>query len=252
METLLSHELENFRVHVKSFAPHYRCRWSARVPGRLCVFLHGSMLEAGARYERADMVYKPPEDRPRLSFGDGGARTLTVELRSSGIEVLRSSGFRVDQPFAVHAPDCHTVAERARAELALGDEMTSLALEGLVLDLFARSHRARRRGGPPAWLEHVRERIDAEYARPKTLRDYARAASVHPVHLAQSFRAYYRASVGEHIRALRVRRAMRELAETQKPIADIAIDAGFADQSHLNRVFKRHTGRTPRQYRAVR
>jgi len=40
------------------------------------------------------------------------------------------------------------------------------------------------------------------------------------------------------IRALRMRHAMRELARTAKPIADIALEAGFSDQSHLTRAFK--------------
>jgi AraC-like DNA-binding protein len=32
-------------------------------------------------------------------------------------------------------------------------------------------------------------------------------------------------------------------------LAQVAIDAGFSDQSHLNRVFRRFTGMTPGQYR---
>ena len=70
METSLSYELESFHVHVKSFAPHYRCHWPERperVPGRLCLFLDGSMLERSDYYTASDVVYKPPEDRPYLT-----------------------------------------------------------------------------------------------------------------------------------------------------------------------------------------
>lgn len=102
----------------------------------------------------------------------------------------------------------------------------------------------------PGWLELVRERIEAEFARSWTLGDYARQASVHPVELASQFRRHYHSSVGEHIRTVRVRHAMERLAHTREPLADIAIESGFSDQSHLTRVFKRHTGVTPARFRS--
>jgi len=40
-----------------------------------------------------------------------------------------------------------------------------------------------------------------------------------------------------------------KLDDPKLSLADIAIDAGFADQSHLTRNFKRFTGRTPGEYR---
>lgn len=249
METLLSYELEHFHVHLKSFAPHYRCRWPSRVPGRLCVFLDGAMVENRDRFTVSDVVYKPPEDRPALWFGSGGARTLTVELRRAGVDVLRSGGFDVERPYSARSTPCHAVAERVRAELQDADEMTPLVVEGLVLELFTRSHRLKRSQSPPRWLESVRERIEREFAGAWTLRDYAHDAGVHPVELATRFRRHYRCSVGEHIRAQRVGYAMHELARTSKPIGEIAVESGFSDQSHLSRVFKKETGMTPKQFR---
>lgn len=249
METLLSYELESFTVGIKSFAPHYSCSWPERVPGRLCVFLDGTMLEDDTRYAVSDVVYKPPEDRPSLRFGDRGAQTLTVELRSGGLDVLRSGGFDVEKPFRLHSSACYWHAERMRTEISEGDQMTPLVMEGLVLDLFTRSHRNRQQAGPPPWLLRVREQIEAEFAQSQSLRDYARQAGVHPVRLAESYRRYYRSSVGEHIRSLRLRHAMEALRERRTPIARIAQDAGFSDQSHLSRALKRHTGLTPSQFR---
>lgn len=52
-----------------------------------------------------------------------------------------------------------------------------------------------------------------------------------------------------YIRKLRVRMACRALVFTDKPLAEVAIEAGFADQSHLGHEFRKHTGRTPRGYR---
>ena len=55
--------------------------------------------------------------------------------------------------------------------------------------------------------------------------------------------------MGEYARRRRLDYARRQLADPDRPLAQIAADAGFADQSHLTRVFKRFTGLTPGQYR---
>ena len=64
---------------------------------------------------------------------------------------------------------------------------------------------------------------------------------VHPVHLAQTFRKFYRCTIGDYVRSLRIEFACRQLAATKMPLSEIALLAGFADQSHFTRTFrKRH------------
>src|SRR5256885_155059 len=72
----------------------------------------------------------------------------------------------------------------------------------------------------------------------------------HPASLARAFRAHYGLSVGEYGRRLRLAGAAAELAGSETPLAEIAANAGFADQSHFTRVFRRHVGTTPARYRA--
>jgi AraC family transcriptional regulator len=47
-----------------------------------------------------------------------------------------------------------------------------------------------------------------------------------------------------------VERACHDLANTELPLADIALAAGFCDQSHFTRTFRRVIGVAPSQYRA--
>jgi AraC family transcriptional regulator len=82
--------------------------------------------------------------------------------------------------------------------------------------------------------------------------DLALEAGVHPVHLARVFRARHGISPGEYLRRRRLDWAAHRLAESAVPIADIALEAGFADQSHLTRSFHRWMGLTPLQYRRCR
>jgi transcriptional regulator GlxA family with amidase domain len=67
-----------------------------------------------------------------------------------------------------------------------------------------------------------------------------------------AFRRVFRATVGEYVRRLRVDAAQRMLTNSDISLAQIALETGFADQSHLTRVFRRATGLTPKLYRALR
>jgi AraC family transcriptional regulator len=55
--------------------------------------------------------------------------------------------------------------------------------------------------------------------------------------------------MGEYLRRLRIGRAARQLAESETPLAEIALAAGFADQSHFSNVFRRQTGMSPSSFR---
>ena len=58
-----------------------------------------------------------------------------------------------------------------------------------------------------------------------------------------------RSSIGEYLRRLRIDRAAEQLATGSQPLAEIALAAGFADQSHFSNVFRRRVGMSPSAYR---
>jgi AraC family transcriptional regulator len=250
-------ELPGLRVSLKAFTPGQKLAWSRRVPGRLCVMLSGEMIETHrarrVRYRPTDLVYKAPEERPLLAFGGRHVRTLTVELEPGRLAALGEAGRLLQRSFSRHgASAAAALAARISAELRSGDELSPLVVEGLVFELLAEACRLTRPGRDhraPGWLRQVSERVDAEFTRRLTLTDCALEVGVHPVHLAQRFRAQYRESFGRRIRRLRIDLSARLLAETAKPIAEIALDAGFSDQSHLTKAFKRARGLTPAAFR---
>lgn len=102
----------------------------------------------------------------------------------------------------------------------------------------------------PQWLERVRNILEQRFAEPFKLSEIAAEAGVHPVHLAREFRKHYGSSVGEYLRRVRIEYACRELLGSNAAVTNIAFAAGFADQSHFSRTFKRLCGTTPGKYRA--
>lgn len=102
----------------------------------------------------------------------------------------------------------------------------------------------------PQWLERVRNMLEQRFAEPYKLSEIAAEAGVHPGHLAREFRKHYGSTVGEYLRRMRIEYACRELMDSSVAVANIATAAGFADQSHFSRTFKRVCGTTPGRYRA--
>ena len=58
--------------------------------------------------------------------------------------------------------------------------------------------------------------------------------------------------MGTYVRRLRLNWAAAELARSDASLAQTALAAGFADQSHFTRAFRRYTGFTPSAYRRTR
>ena len=138
-------------------------------------------------------------------------------------------------------------------ELDDPDDVSSLAVSGLVLEMLARAARSHEgscnESRPPAWLGQAREYLHANFANAFQIADVAEAVGVHPVHLARTFRRYYGTSPSSYLRRLRLDWVATQLVRSHEPLSLLARRAGFTDQSHLTRQFKRQTGLTPGRYR---
>ena len=145
------------------------------------------------------------------------------------------------------------VAWRLSRELIVRDSHTRLAAEGLALEMLALAARVAEadasRPNPPRWLARAQDLLHDRFLEDLGIADVAREAGVHPVYLARVFRAQVRVPIGEYLRRLRLEWAARRLARGDEPLCQIALAAGFADQSHFTRAFKAYAGTTPEAYR---
>lgn len=82
------------------------------------------------------------------------------------------------------------------------------------------------------------------------LEDLATSVALSRSHFARRFRRSTGTSPHEFVLRLRVEQAETLLSRTSLPLLDVALRCGFADQSHLTRVFKKRVGTTPGHYRA--
>jgi AraC family transcriptional regulator len=103
---------------------------------------------------------------------------------------------------------------------------------------------------PRDWIGKVAQRLSED----TTLRagDLAEEMRRHPSWLGTAYRRATGEGLMDTAARLRLERAAHLLRETDQPYANIALEAGFCDQSHMNRTFRRLLGRLPSEVRADR
>ncbi len=250
-------EVGGFRMAETLYAPHQEIPPHATTWPDLCLALAGGYEErlgqTRLRCESVSLVFHPAGDVHSDRISDRGSRCLTVQIDPS---LLRSA-----TPVAV-SPDSFTVPRRGlptqlafelAAEFEIRDDLSAVALESAVLALLgelASRPGLELRGTAPPWLERAREEVHDEFARRLSLETLARTAGVHRVHLARAFRNHFGCTVGNYIRQRRLEFACRELVATPAPLSEIALSAGFADQSHFTNTFRHLIGMTPGAFRS--
>jgi AraC family transcriptional regulator len=254
--SVTSARLNGFTVNHFVFPPFYSMRLDPE-HGYVGVVLEGGMVKTfpdGVYRLRAGSAFTMPAGAFHdTEFGSRATRVIVlhpVEGVPSTVPWTALLGTFREVPAS-------GTAWRLAGELLAADDAWLLAAEGLCLDVVAGLLRAGRVGnganGSRAWLEAVREQLHASVGDRPMLDELATSVGVHPARLSRAFREHYGLTIGEYWRRRRLDRITAELTATETPIAALAAEAGFADQSHFTRAFRRHTGLTPARYRrAVR
>ena len=230
--------------------------WHHHETPTICFVLQGAFTEAwhGGSIACSSSMLKvtPAGDRHCDHFSRGDVRGLLIEPEDTLVAAVRPYSAILDERVSFNGGLVSALAWRFYNEMLLMDAAAPLAMEGLLLELVAAASRLEDQNGTssrPPWLEHAREQIHGDLAARPSLTGLAESVGVHPVTLARAFRRAFGCTVGEYVRSLRIERATRQLADTDLPLAEIALAAGFSDQSHFSNSFRRYNGLSPFRFR---
>ncbi|WP_239124281.1 helix-turn-helix transcriptional regulator [Rhizocola hellebori] len=175
-------------------------------------------------------------------------RVLYLDTSVLGTEL---AGAAVDQP-SLPDPQLRLRIHQLHQTLATpgetleADSRLAFILERLAVHL---SKAAPHQHPPPTpnLAEQLRDLLDARVAEGINLSDAASLLHAHPTHLVRAFTRAYGLPPHLYLTGRRIDLARRLLLAGQRP-AEVASAAGFYDQSHLTRHFKRHLGISPARY----
>jgi AraC family transcriptional regulator len=199
--------------------------WNLRGrPGIQLVYLRRELVETLAA-EVFGLDAHRLSVEPRLAFADPMLEQLTLELAAA------AQGGVADRLYADQL--AQTITLRVlRAHLARpGAAPRSLAPEG--------QPRIRR----------VRDFIETALGEDLSLERLASEAGLGAHAFAREFRRATGSAPHRYLLERRIERAKTLLRERALPLADIALQCGFASQSHFSAAFRRFVGATPKQFR---
>lgn len=204
-------------------------------------------------YAPMTITWHPPGISHRDEIGQKGGKFFTVEVQNSWLDRLREFAAVPESLYDSNGGELVWLAMRLYREHREAQLASPLVIEGLMLEMLAIATRQQmpNEKRPPVWLDRIVERLRAEFQQNLTIGELAAEAGVHPVHLAAVFRQFHHQTVGEYQQKLRVQFAARQLGNLELPLTEIAQAAGFSDQSHLTRIFKRFSGMTPGAFRTA-
>jgi AraC family transcriptional regulator len=214
-----------------------------------------SLIKGSPRVSQTGTLLTLPAGEPHGNrFSRAGARVLIIQPdQLARAETLRICGTVLTEINHFEAPHAHTIARRLASEIRYPESGSPFAIEALALELLGTAMEGTRRTSgqerPPLWLRRVVDYLQAHVLDPPDVAALTAISGVHRAHLARTFRRHHGMSMPAYLRRLRLDWAASRLATTDQPISEIALAAGFADQSHFTRAFRRHTGAPPGRFR---
>ncbi|HEY9047228.1 MAG TPA: chromate resistance protein ChrB domain-containing protein [Ohtaekwangia sp.] len=200
-------------------------------------------------------------------LNDAALNVLAVIVRGADTDrhdiASQAAGlWAISAGLAYNTKDDHELLEKGMmlydalyswAKYLQNEKHTQNPIENLLLDVYKKF--LKKKSGSrkiPAWAQELKEiiqdQIDTNLS--LSLREVSQSLNVHPSYLSREFSKYFDdLSFGDYIRKLRIEKAMQLLDESSHTLSEIAYLTGFSDQSHFNRIFKKHTGINPKDYR---
>lgn len=196
---------------------------------------------------------RDPFDTLHVFLPVASFRDFATERRSTFTEVRYETGDLYYDTVMLHMMQAMIPA------LERPHEVSTLYLDSMFLavrDHIAEAYGEFRKGLSPTrlgmtarQLRHALEYIEANLGEDVSLAEVANASDTSISSLTRGFKTSLGVSTHRWVLNRRIALAQRLIYESSTPLNEVAVSCGFADQSHLTRVFMRSIGSSPAAWR---
>jgi len=253
-QPLIQREIAGLLLIENEYSPRLRIGAHYHDNVYLCLVCHGSFSEqSGGKIQLcgpSTVILHPAYEVHSDRFGDHGGHCFNIQFSSHWLRRWNIANDLLKRRLYYKGGALVQLAMKLYQESLRMDDVSCLVIEGLALEIVGEAARSDFNESP-RWLKQAQDFIHANFSRTASLIVVAQEVSVDPTHLARVFRRNFGCTVGEYVRQLRVEFARRQLTMSADPLVQIAHSAGFADQSHFSKTFKRLTGFSPAELRKM-
>lgn len=181
----------------------------------------------------------------------GFTRGFQLELDSQWLTRLDLDLSPAQGSLSIADPQLKILFYQLFNESKVADAARPLAIQSLLIEVVSRLVRSEQTASRdrPVWVGHLRDLLQDCPTENWTLPTLAQTVGIHPVHLSRSFTHYFNCTLSYYIRSIRVQHALSLMPQSHRSLTDIALECGFADQSHFTRCFKEFCQDKPLTYR---
>lgn len=190
-------------------------------------------------FDGPSVVFQPAGAAHADEIGERGLETLAMTFDPAWLSA--ETRMMLPERTLWRPGGAMAIAARALADVWLDAGASDARLSAATSAFLARMFACGEPRAAPDWARRVSIGTSTE--------DLARSLGLNAAWLARAYRAWRGEGLAETARRLRVERAALLLRAGRDALADVAIEAGFCDQSHMNRAFRAVLGRTPLEVR---
>jgi AraC-like DNA-binding protein len=199
-----------------------------------------TLVERCGKQRKSELIGRRPSEVLGEALGRG------YESQDRGV---LETGYRLLNQLELHVYRSRNVGWCLTSKLPLKDSGgETIGLVGVSQDLRLPDVTAEEFG----YLDDVIRHVEGHVSAPPSISELADIAKMSVYQLDRRMRRVFGLTTGQWVLQTRINHARKRLIETDLPIATVALEAGYSDQSSFTRQFRRSTGLSPSDFRKLR
>jgi AraC family transcriptional regulator len=203
------------------------------------------------------LIFNPAGTTHRDSFLLASGRFLAISISDQSLRVALDWAVLPTAATALTSGAAFNTAIRFAQQCAAPGLASASTMEAMCWELLSAMSGValwpdKHRTSLPSWIGRARQLLHDRCSDSLQITEMAQELGVHPVYFARAFRHVFRCTPGEYRMRCRLRDALALMHNASIPLSEIALSAGFFDQSHFSTAFRKHFGMAPQAYRIQR
>ena len=244
----------DWQKNKRTLRPEGRADWQLILitEGKGFFSTDGRVLELGG----GSVMLYPPEVRQEYRFFEQDRPSFWWVHYSGTLadELSARLGAGREAPFSFRVRSTEQLLgafDRMHTHMALGADISEIYLCGCLCELIGACEKEKIREDEQRDddIERVCAYMHVHLAKHGSVDEYARVAGISKYHFIRRFSAYTGMTPIEYVTELRIKRAKELLSGDELSVGECAEILGYSDRFYFCRVFKKHTGLSPAQFR---